>query len=60
MLHLLADGISNAAIAEQLIISVGTVKTHLKHIYRKLAVQSRTQAVAHARMLGLLRNLSPF
>jgi len=59
VLYLVTAGLSNAAIAEQLIISVGTVKTHLKHIYRKLAVQSRTQAVAQARMLGLLRNDQP-
>ena len=54
VLRLLAAGLSNAAIAEQLVVSVGTVKTHLKHIYGKLTVQSRTQAVAQARMLGLL------
>ncbi len=56
VLHLITAGLSNAAIAEELTISVGTVKTHLKHIYRKLDVQSRTQAVAQARMLGLLQN----
>jgi len=54
VLHLLAAGLSNAAIAEQLVVSVGTVKTHLKHIYSKLAVQSRTQAVAQAHTLDLL------
>lgn len=54
VLHLIAAGLSNAAIAEQLMVSVGTVKTHLKHIYGKLAVQSRTQAVAQARTLRLL------
>jgi LuxR family maltose regulon positive regulatory protein len=54
VLHLLAAGLSNAAIAEELVVTVGTVKTHLKHIYGKLAVGSRTQAVAQARMLGIL------
>ena len=54
VLRLTAAGLSNATIAAQLIVSVGTVKTHLKHIYGKLAVQSRTQAVAQARTLGLL------
>ncbi len=54
VLRLLADGLSNAAIAAQLVVSVGTVKTHLKRIYGKLTVQSRTQAVAQARELGLL------
>jgi len=53
VLRLLAAGLSNAAIAEQLVVSIGTVKTHLKHIYGKLAVQSRTQAVAQARARGL-------
>ena len=54
VLRLIAAGFSNATIAEQLVVSVGTVKTHLKHIYGKLAVQSRTQAVAQARVIGLL------
>jgi len=54
VLRLIAAGLSNATIANQLVVSVGTVKTHLKHIYGKLAVQSRTQAVAQARTLGLL------
>jgi LuxR family maltose regulon positive regulatory protein len=54
VLYLVTAGLSNAAIAERLMISVGTVKTHLKHIFGKLAVQSRTQAVAQARLLGLL------
>ncbi|MEZ4623049.1 MAG: response regulator transcription factor [Caldilineaceae bacterium] len=54
VLRLLAAGLSNAAIAEQLVVAVGTVKTHLKHIYGKLDVQSRTQAVAQARVRDLL------
>ncbi len=54
VLRLMATGLSNAAIAEQLVVSVGTIKTHLKHMYGKLAVQSRTQAVAQARAMGLL------
>ncbi len=54
VLRLVTDGLSNAAIAQQLVVSVGTVKTHLKHIYGKLAVESRTQAVAQARLLQLL------
>jgi LuxR family transcriptional regulator, maltose regulon positive regulatory protein len=54
VLRLLAIGLSNRAIGEQLMISVGTVKSHLKHIYGKLAVESRTQAVAQARAAGLL------
>lgn len=54
VLRLVTAGFSNVAIAVQLVVSVGTVKTHLKHIYGKLAVESRTQAVAQARLLELL------
>jgi LuxR family transcriptional regulator, maltose regulon positive regulatory protein len=54
VLRLVTAGLSNADIAEQLVVSVGTVKTHLKHIFGKLAVQSRTQAIAQARVLRLL------
>lgn len=53
VMRLVAAGLSNAAIAEQLVVSIGTVKTHLKHIFGKLAVESRTQAVAQARALAL-------
>ena len=54
MLRLLAQGLSNQAIAEQLVISIGTVKSHLKHIFAKLTVESRTQAVARRVRAGLL------
>jgi LuxR family transcriptional regulator, maltose regulon positive regulatory protein len=54
VLELLAVGLSNAEIAERLIVTVGTVKTHIKSIYGKLGVHSRTQAIAHARELRLL------
>lgn len=54
VLGLIAGGLSNAAIAERLIIAPGTVKRHINHIYGKLGVQSRTQAVARARSLGIL------
>jgi len=54
VLRLVADGLSNRAIAEQLFITVGTAKTHTINIYRKLDVRSRTQAVARATELGLL------
>jgi len=54
LLQLLADGLSNQEIAEQLIIAVGTVKAHTVSIYRKLNVNSRMQAVARARDLRLL------
>jgi DNA-binding CsgD family transcriptional regulator/pimeloyl-ACP methyl ester carboxylesterase len=54
VLQLLGDGLSNAEIGLELVISAGTVKTHTAHIYRKLNVDNRTRAVARARELGLL------
>ncbi|NTU83767.1 MAG: helix-turn-helix transcriptional regulator [Chloroflexales bacterium] len=54
ILRLIAGGHSNQAIADALIIALGTVKKHINNIYGKLAVQSRTQALARARQLGLL------
>ncbi len=54
VLRLVADGLSNKEIAEKLVITVGTAKTHTINIYRKLDVRSRTQAVARATEIGLL------
>jgi LuxR family maltose regulon positive regulatory protein len=54
VLHLLAEDPSYDIIAQRMIISPNTVKTHLKHIYDKLGVNSRRQALARARELGLL------
>ncbi len=54
LLRLVAGGLSNQAIAGRLFISLRTVKWHTTNIYAKLGVQSRTQAVARARELGLL------
>jgi ATP/maltotriose-dependent transcriptional regulator MalT len=54
VLRLLVAGRSNQAIAEELVVTVGTVKTHLHHIYGKLNASSRVQAVARARELQLL------
>jgi LuxR family maltose regulon positive regulatory protein len=54
VLRLLAEGTPNAAIAEALVVSVGTVKKHVFNVCRKLGVQNRTQAVARARALRLL------
>ena len=54
VLRLIAAGAGNAAIAEQLFISVHTVKRHVAHLFAKLAVDSRTQAAARARELGLV------
>ncbi len=54
VLRLLAAGLSNREIAENLVIAVGTVKKHIEHIYSKLDAHSRTQAVVRARTLALL------
>ncbi len=54
VLQLLAEGSSNREIAHKLSISLGTVKAHNSNVYGKLGVNSRTQAVARARTMGLL------
>lgn len=54
VLHLIAEGHANQAIADQLIVTVGTVKAHTNNIYGKLSVGNRTQAVIRARELYLL------
>jgi LuxR family maltose regulon positive regulatory protein len=54
VLHLIALGRTNPEIARQLVVATGTVKAHAAHIYRKLDVANRTEAVARARQLGLL------
>ncbi|NQW16440.1 MAG: hypothetical protein HQ478_03035 [Chloroflexi bacterium] len=54
VLTLIASGASNQQIAEQMIISMSTVKSHINRAYRKLDVGTRTQAVATARQLGIV------
>jgi LuxR family maltose regulon positive regulatory protein len=54
VLHLLAAGHTKAAIAQELIVSLNTIKTHVKNIYRKLGATSRQEALARARALHLL------
>jgi DNA-binding NarL/FixJ family response regulator len=46
VLDCLAEGLAYKQIGDQLGISINTIRTHLRHIYEKLHVQSRTQAVA--------------
>jgi DNA-binding NarL/FixJ family response regulator len=54
LLRLIAKGFSFDAVADVLAISPHTVVTHVKNIYRKLAVHSRGEAVHEARQMGLL------
>ena len=54
VLRLVESGHSNQAIADTLIVAVGTVKKHINNIYAKLEVGSRTQALARAHALQLL------
>ena len=54
VLRHMARGASNQEIAEQLVITVGTVKSHINHILVKLDAHNRTEAVARARGLGLI------
>ena len=53
VLHLVEEGASNQEIAERLVLALVTVKRHMSNILSKLGVNSRTQALARARALGL-------
>lgn len=57
VLQLVAEGLSNQQIAGYLVLSLHTVKLHIKHLLAKLGATNRTQAVARARALHIL---SPF
>ena len=54
ILRLLAQGQTNPQIARELVVSPGTVKSHVRHIIAKLGVSDRTQAAVRAMELGLL------
>ncbi len=54
VLHLLSLGHSNQEIADQLFVSITTIKTHTSNIYQKLDVKRRTQAVQKGLDLGLI------
>jgi LuxR family maltose regulon positive regulatory protein len=53
VLSLLCDGLSNDEIARSLFIAQSTVKVHLRHVYDKLGVRTRAQAIVRARHLGV-------
>ncbi len=54
VLHLLATDLTAPEIAEQLVVEVSTIRSHIKHIYGKLDAHSRYEAVERARALGIL------
>jgi LuxR family maltose regulon positive regulatory protein len=54
VLELLAAGKRNREIADELVVTLDTVKKHVTHTLEKLGAASRTQAVARARQLGLI------
>jgi DNA-binding NarL/FixJ family response regulator len=54
VLRLIANGATNREIAEQLVISEGTVKNHISNILSRLGLRDRTQAAIYAREAGLL------
>lgn len=54
VLQIVAQGYSNQDIAQQLFISLGTVKMHMSHIFNKLEVENRIKAVTQARILHLI------
>jgi DNA-binding NarL/FixJ family response regulator len=57
VLRLVAQGVSNPDIAQELFITVNTVKTHMRNILEKLQLENRTQAATYAVQKGLI---SPF
>lgn len=54
VLRLLAEGLTYARMAERLVVSVNTVRYHVKGVYAKLGVEKQTQAVERGRALGLI------
>jgi DNA-binding NarL/FixJ family response regulator len=59
VLRLVAEGLSNKAVAQSLSISENTVKYHMRNVLQKLGAQNRTEAVTHAIRAGLLNPDSP-
>lgn len=55
IMRLIAQGMGNASIADQLVLSQKTVRNHVSHIFRKLRVTDRAQAIAKAKEAGITR-----
>ena len=53
MLALIAEGLTNTEIADRLVVSAATVKSHVNHIFAKAGVRDRAQAVVYAYGNGL-------
>jgi pimeloyl-ACP methyl ester carboxylesterase/DNA-binding CsgD family transcriptional regulator len=59
ILERLANGLSDQQIADDLLLSLNTIKWYNRQIYSKLGVSSRTQAIAQARAMGLFQTTTP-
>jgi DNA-binding NarL/FixJ family response regulator len=55
VLELIADGLTNAQIAEHLVVSPATVKSHINHLFAKAGIRDRAQAVRYAYGRGIAR-----